>query len=240
MNLSIVIPVYNEEENLPILVEELNKVLSPIIKSWEIIFINDGSTDKSLEVMKNLKKQFKNSMPIKIINLDKNYGLSTALAAGLHFACGEIICTMDADLQNDPKDIPNLLSLLPGYDAVVGWRKDRCDPIIKKLTSYLSNTLRELILNNKIHDSACTLKVFRQEYVSKIKIFNGFHRFLPALLQIEGAKIVETKVHHRHRIRGKSKYGLINRLGVILDVLAVKWMQKRAIHYKAEVIENDH
>lgn len=227
---SIVVPVFNEEENLKILNEEIKDVLKKINESYEIIYVDDGSKDKSVEVLRELKSQ---TPQIRVIVFEKNSGQSAALDAGFRKAKGKVIITMDADLQNDPKDIPLLLSALENADAAVGWRASRKDSIKKKITSILGNFFRNLILGEKIHDTGCSLKAFKRECVERLKIFKGMHRFLPALVTMEGYKVVEVKVNHRPRIYGKTKYGFFDRfLTATPDLFAVMWMKRRAVPYR--------
>lgn len=227
---SIVIPVFNEEENLQILNTEIVSVMDKLDKHYEIIYIDDGSKDNSLEVLKNLKKDFPQ---IRIIIFEKNSGQSAALDAGFRKAKGEVIITMDADLQNDPNDIPLLLEALKDSDVAVGWRATRKDSIKKKITSKLGNFFRNTFLGEKIHDTGCSLKAFRKEAVARLKLFKGMHRFLPALVTIEGYKVVEVKVNHRPRIYGKTKYGFFDRFFTATpDLFAVMWMKKRVIPYR--------
>jgi len=228
MQLSIVIPVYNEEENLQILIEEI-KEATAAYKEKEIIFVDDKSSDGSLEIMKQIKQSNK-ELGIRIVCRKKRGGLSAALATGFAAAKGEIAVSIDSDLQNDPADIPKLLSYIGKYDVAIGWRKERHDPFIKKASSKIANFIRNSITNETIHDTGCTLKAYKREFLLKLKLFDGLHRFLPTLLKLEGAKVIEVPVRHRERRFGKSKYHLFNRLiGPLLDLFAVRWMQKRHI-----------
>ncbi len=228
MQLSIVIPVYNEEENLQILIEEIKEAIAAY-KEKEIIFVDDKSSDGSLEIMKQIKRSNK-ELGIRIVCRKKRGGLSAALATGFAAAKGEIAVSIDSDLQNDPADIPKLLSYIGKYDVAIGWRKERHDPFIKKASSKIANFIRNSITNETIHDTGCTLKAYKREFLLKLKLFDGLHRFLPTLLKLEGAKVIEVPVRHRERRFGKSKYHLFNRLiGPLLDLFAVRWMQKRHI-----------
>jgi len=227
---SFVVPVYNEEENVEILTKEIASVMDKLDKPYEIIYIDDGSKDNSLEVLKKLKKEYPQ---IRIIVFEKNSGQSAALDAGFRKAKGEVIITMDADLQNDPNDIPLLLDALKSSDAAVGWRATRKDSIKKKITSRLGNFFRNLFLGEKIHDTGCSLKAFKKESIERLKLFKGMHRFLPALVAMEGYKVVEVKVNHRPRVYGKTKYGFFDRfLTATPDLFAVMWMKKRVIPYR--------
>ena len=225
--LSVVLPVYNEEESLDPLYGALYAVLDELGKPCEIIIVDDGSSDGSPEVMERLRKK---DPRIRIIRHRTNGGLSAAMGTGFRTARGGIVATMDADLQNDPRDLPLLLEKLEDADAVVGWRHERRDPAIKKMSSRFANWLRNSFIHDGIHDTGCSLKVFRRDYVRRLKMFKGMHRFLPALLQMEGARVVEVKVRHHPRRYGEAKYHLTNRLwGPLLDLFAVRWMQKRLV-----------
>ena len=205
--LSIVIPVYNEEESLPSLYSELQEVLSSLNIQYEIIFINDGSTDKSLSVLKEIYS--KDSSHIKIIDLRRNFGQTAALLAGFQHARGDLVLSLDADGQNDPHDIPLLLNTLTEeIDVICGWRYPRHDPFFRKiLPSRVSNFLNRKINNLDIHDSGCTLRLYRVEAVKNLSLMRGEHRYIPAILSHQGFNISEVKVNHRPRVKGKSKYG---------------------------------
>ena len=225
--LSVVLPVYNEEESLDPLYDALSAVLDDLEIPWEILIVDDGSTDGSPEVMARLQEK---DPRVRVIRHRTNGGLSAAMGTGFRMARGSIVATMDADLQNDPRDLPLLLEKLDGADAVVGWRYERRDPAIKKMSSRFANWLRNGVIHDGIHDTGCSLKVFRRDYVRPLKMFKGMHRFLPALLQMEGARVVEVKVRHHPRRYGEAKYPLTNRLwGPLLDLIAVRWMQKRLV-----------
>ncbi|RTZ93315.1 MAG: glycosyltransferase [Deltaproteobacteria bacterium] len=235
-SISVVLPVYNEEDNIEPLTEQIVRALSPFDNPVEIVFIDDGSTDRSVERMEAMRERF-GEIEIRIVQLDRNYGLSTAMTAGFEAAKGEVIVTLDADLQNDPADIPKLLEKLPEYDAALGWRVDRRDPFVKRVSSKIANFFRKKALNDPIHDTGCSLKAYKAQYVKRIKMFKGMHRFLGVLLAMEGAMITEVPVSHHPRRFGKSKYGFWNRLiSPFLDLLAVRWMKKRAIRYHAKEI----
>jgi glycosyltransferase involved in cell wall biosynthesis len=232
--ISIVLPVYNEEENIQPLTERLIRVLSSLENPVEILFIDDGSTDASVQRMEEMRESYPNH-GFRIIQLDRNHGLSTALAAGFEAARGEVVVSLDADLQNDPADIPNLLEKLPEYDAVLGWRVDRKDPFVKRVSSKIANFIRKKVLDDPIHDTGCTLKAYKASYVKRIKMFKGMHRFLGVLITMEGGTITEVPVRHHPRQFGTSKYGLWNRLiSPLMDLFAVRWMKKRAVRYKTK------
>lgn len=231
MKISVLIPVYNEEESIPILYAELKEVLKGLGHPYEIIFVDDGSRDGSREVIRKLKRR---DDSIKLISFERNYGQSAALKVGFERAGGDIIITMDADLQNDPADIPRLLSYLQmGYDLVTGWRKERKDSLGKRVASLLANWIRNKITQEEIRDIGCMLKVYRREKVKELKLYNGLHRFLPTLLKMESAKVLEVEVSHRERKFGKSKYGIRNRMfKPFIDTLVVLWMKKNFIRPK--------
>lgn len=201
-NLSVIIPVYNEEKNIPSLFQALEKELNLSDKSYEIIFVDDGSTDNTLDNLKKLQKK------IKTVILRKNKGLSHALEEGFSTAEGEVIATLDGDLQNDPSDIPRLIKELDNYDVVCGWRYNRMDPFFtKKLPSYIFNRLLALLFDTRIHDSSCTLRVYKKQAINSIlPLKNGDHRFIPVLLSMKGFRIGELKVKHNKRMFGKAKY----------------------------------
>jgi len=231
MNISVIIPVYNEEENIPLLYEELIQVLENIGSDYEVIFVDDGSTDSSLEILKEIKER---NPRVKILSLERNTGLSSALKAGIDKASGEVIITMDGDLQNDPRDIPKLLNYIQkGYDVASGWRRYRKDPFLKRVSSIIANYIRNKLTSENINDSSCMLKVYKSEYLKKIKFYRGWHRFLPTLLKMEGARVIEVEVTHRPRTHGQSKYGIKNRLiKPFIDTLVVAWLKNNRISYK--------
>ncbi|MCS7083950.1 MAG: glycosyltransferase family 2 protein [Aquificaceae bacterium] len=223
MLLSIVIPVYNEEENLP----ELYRRLKPIAELYnhEIIFIDDGSSDDSWQVLLSLAEKDQN---VKLIRFRRNFGQTSALYAGFEFASGDVIVTMDADLQNDPSDIPRLIEVLNnGYHIVSGWRKDRKDSFLsRRLPSMIANWLISKVTGIRIHDFGCTLKAYRSQVVKNFELYGDLHRFLPALGVRLGAKITEIPVKHHPRLYGKSKYGISRTLRVLLDIFLVKFLNE--------------
>ncbi len=222
LDISIIIPVFNEEENLKLLFEDLQTIANKINKSYEIIFIDDGSTDRSYEILKSLKGKDKN---IKIIKLRRNFGQTYALQVGFEYAKGDVLITMDADRQNDPNDIPKLLKKIEeDFDVVSGWRKKRKDKFLsRRLPSFLANLLISLLTGVKLHDYGCTLKAYKREIVESICLYGETHRFIPALCSMQGAKITEVEVSHHPRRYGKSKYGLKRTLRVILDLITLKF-----------------
>jgi dolichol-phosphate mannosyltransferase len=230
MDLSVVIPVYNEEENIPILVRELEESLGQLGRTFEVLFIDDGSRDKSLERLMEARRE---KPFIRILSFERNAGQTAAMDAGFRAARGEIIVTLDADLQNSPHDIPLLLTKMPEYDIVCGWRAERNDPWIRRISSRIANTVRNALSQEEIHDTGCSLKAYKRECFEKIKLYHGMHRFLPTLFKMEGFRAVEVKVGHHPRKYGDSKYNIRNRLfRSFMDLLAVRWMKKRQIRYR--------
>lgn len=221
--LSVVIPLLNEEENIPYLYEELNEVLSSIKEGYEIIFIDDGSTDKSLELLQDLQTKDDH---LVVVSFRKNFGQTAAMAAGFDYARGDVIVTMDADLQNDPKDIPMLLKKISeGYDVVTGWRHDRKDAFInRRLPSIIANKIISKTTGVNLHDYGCTLKAFKKEVIKSVKLYGEMHRFIPAIASGMGIDFTEVKVNHRPRRFGTSKYGISRTIRVILDLLTVKFL----------------
>jgi glycosyltransferase involved in cell wall biosynthesis len=223
--LSVVIPAYNEEENVPILYEKLKKVLDGLGQDYEIIFVDDGSTDGTYQRLKQLAEK---DSRLKVIRFKRNYGQTAAMSAGFEHAKGDVIITLDADLQNDPEDIPLLLEKLEeGYHVVSGWRKDRKDPFLsRRLPSMIANWLISKITGVHLHDYGCTLKAYRAEVVKDLELFGDMHRFLPALTKRRGAKITEVVVRHHPRMFGKSKYGIGRTIRVLLDIMLVKFLNE--------------
>ena len=222
-DLSLVIPVYNEETNLPELHKEISEACQNLEKSYEIIFVDDGSRDNSLAVCKQLLKK---DSRVRIIQLRKNFGQTAALSAGFDHARGGIIITLDADLQNDPNDFGLLIGKIEeGYDLVSGWRIKRKDRFItRRLPSLLANWLISRLTRVSLHDYGCTLKAFRREIIGHIKLYGELHRFIPAIASNIGVSIAEVKVNHRKRIRGRSKYSVWRFPRVILDLITVKFL----------------
>ncbi len=231
--ISYVVPIYNEEENIPKLVQEILAVAPDISDDYEIFLVDDCSTDKGLELIRNLAEQ---NQKIRPLALARNSGQSAALSAGFQAATGEVIITMDADLQNDPADLRQMINHYGDYDMVNGWRFDRQDTLSKKIASKIGNGFRNWITKETIHDTGCSLKIMNAAILKRIHIYKGLHRFLPTLMRMEGARIIEVKVNHRQRQFGESKYTNWRR-GVegFYDVIAVRWMQQR--YLKIEVKE---
>lgn len=224
---SVAIPIFNEEENIPHLLEKLEAALTPLGKPFEVIMVDDGSTDRSAQVLRRLKPRY----PwLKVIFLRRNFGQSAAFTAGIDHARGEIIVTMDGDLQNDPADIPKLLKKIEeGYDVVSGWRKDRKDPFLsRRLPSIMANRLISRLTRVRLHDYGCSLKAYRAEVIQGLAIYGELHRFIPVLVSLRGAKIAEEVVTHHPRRHGKSKYGLSRTYRVLLDLLLMIFFRKFA------------
>lgn len=223
MLLSVVIPLLNEEENIPILYQELRDVLVTLEEDYEIVFIDDGSTDRSLELLRDLQRQ---DSHIVVVSFRKNFGQTAAMAAGFDYAGGDVIITMDADLQNDPKDIPLLLDQIKaGNDVVTGWRYDRKDAFInRRLPSIIANKIISKTTGVNLHDYGCTLKAFRREVIKCVKLYGEMHRFIPAIASGMGIDFTEVKVNHRPRRFGASKYGISRTIRVILDLMTVKFL----------------
>ncbi|MFH1665096.1 MAG: glycosyltransferase family 2 protein [Candidatus Omnitrophota bacterium] len=225
MDLSIVIPVYNEYANISTLCGEIKKVTALLDISYEIIFINDGSTDNTLETLKTARRH---DPAIKIIDLQRNFGQTAAIMAGFDTAKGEIVVTMDGDLQNDPKDIPGLIDKLnSGYDLVSGWRKKRKDAfLLRILPSRAANRLISFILKTPLHDYGCAIKAYRKNVIKNMRLYGEMHRFIPAIANWRGAKIAEVEVTHRPRQHGKAKYGINRTSKVLLDLLLVAFLSE--------------
>jgi len=220
MDISIVIPVYNEFRTIPILYKRIKETMSSTLLQYEIIFINDGSTDDTLAVLKKQKN-------VTVINFRRNFGQTAALDAGFKHAQGSVIITMDGDLQNDPADIPRLLTKLnKGYDVVSGWRVNRKDSIEKILFSKIADIMRHIFLSDTIHDSGCSLKAYRRECFVNFDLYGEMHRYIPALLGLKGFQIGEVPVHHYRRRYGQSKYNTTRLFKGFLDLLNVWFWRK--------------
>ncbi len=221
--LSVLIPVYNEEENLGDLGAEVSSALAKLGKSFEVVLVDDGSTDSSYAEIQKLVKKYPG---FKGVRLGRNVGQTAALSAAIKHARGELMACLDADMQNDARDIPKLIETLDrGYDVVSGWRKDRKDAWInRRLPSQIANGLISWITGVELHDYGCTLKLYRAEYLKPIRLYGEMHRFVPAFAGFLGARVTEVPVNHRPRTRGVSKYGIMRTFKVILDLLTVKFM----------------
>src|SRR5512147_1018172 len=223
-DLSLIIPVYNEAENLPILYDSIQEVLKANKNIWELIFVDDGSLDHSFDVLKSLVE--KDPEHVRVIAFRRNFGQTAAITAGIDHAHGDIIVLLDADLQNDPADIPMLLAKLDeGYDLVSGWRKDRKDnALTRNLPSHLANSLISSVTGVHLHDYGCTLKAYRRDALEGFRLYGEMHRFIPVFAHSIGARITELPVHHHARKFGKAKYGLERTLKVVLDLFTVKFL----------------
>ncbi len=231
MYLSIVIPAHNEEENVLPLYDELSGVLNDITSDHEIVFVDDGSSDNTFQELQALHARDKR---VKVMKFRKNFGQSAAMSAGFEYASGEVIITMDADLQNDPSSIPALLGELnKGHDAVCGWRRSRKDSFSKRAFSKISNFLRRKVTGESIHDSGCSLRAYRNGCARDLELYGEMHRYIPALLSWKGYRIGEIEVEHRPRLYGTTKYGFKRLMKGFLDLFLVAFWQKyslRPIH----------
>jgi len=224
MNLSLVIPIYNEEESLPLLFDAIHNALDSLPSTWDVILVDDGSRDKSLDVLRDLAK--KDPEHIRVVAFRRNFGQTAAIAAGIDHAKGEIIVLLDADLQNDPADIPMMLSKLDeGYDVVSGWRVNRQDTFITRtLPSRMANGLISRVTGVELHDYGCTLKAYRREVLTGFRLYGEMHRFIPVFAHAVGARIIEVPVNHHPRQFGEAKYGLERTFKVLLDLFTVKFL----------------
>jgi glycosyltransferase involved in cell wall biosynthesis len=222
LQLSVVVPLLDEEGNLPSLYEQITRVLAGRYE-YELIFIDDGSTDRSFEILKGLRAS---DPKVRVIRFRRNFGQTAALSAGFAHSRGEVVVALDADLQNDPADIPVLVSKLDeGYDVVSGWRKKRHDDALKRLLpSKMANWLISWSTGVRLHDYGCTLKAYRREVIAQMRLYGEMHRFIPALASWSGARIAECVVNHRPRTAGKAKYGLARTFKVVLDLMTVKFL----------------
>ncbi len=229
---SIVVPVYNEEENLPLLWPEIREVLDPAHLQYEVIFVDDGSQDRSAEIVREFRER---DPRVRLIRLKANAGETAATDAGFKSIRGRYVVVMDADLQNDPHDIPAMLAHLDRWDAVTGWRVNRAagDSWIRRLSSRIANGVRNALSRETIQDSGCTFRAFRRECLLDLVLYRGLHRFIPTLLKIQGFRVLEVPVNHRPRRFGKSKYGIGNRAArAFVDLLVVRWMKDRRLRYE--------
>ena len=223
MELSIVIPVYNEAENVEPLIQEIKAAMGPLENPYEIVVVDDGSRDATFGVLARLHQR---ERCLRIVRLKRNFGQTAAIAAGLTYAGGDVVVLMDGDLQNDPKDIPALLAeLKKGSDLVCGWRSNRRDPFLhRRLPSLIANRLISWTTQVKLHDYGCTLKAMRRDVAKSLKLYGEMHRFIPAIAYERGARVAELKVNHRPRLHGTSKYSIARTLRVVLDLLTVKFL----------------
>ncbi len=231
--ISFVVPIYNEEENIPKLVEEIQAVAPDLSSDYEILLVDDCSSDGSLAIIRQLTEQ---NQRLRYLSFARNCGQSAALYAGFQAATGDVIITLDADLQNDPADLRQMYQHYGEFDMVNGWRFNRQDSLSKKLASKIGNVVRNWLTKETIHDTGCSLKIMNAQMLKRVRIYKGLHRFLPTLLRMEGAKVIEVKVNHRHRMFGVSKYTNLQRgIEGFYDLIAIRWMQSR--HLTIEVKE---
>lgn len=223
VDISLVIPVYNEEDNVPLLHTEITEAMQQLNYTYEVVYANDGSRDKSVERLIELTE--KDPEHVVFVDLRRNFGQTAAIAAGIDHSRGDVVILMDADLQNDPADVGRLMEKLDeGYDLVSGWRFDRKDKFLtRRLPSIMANGLISKVTDVELHDYGCTLKAYRREVIDEVKLYGEMHRFIPVFASAAGANITELKVNHRPRIHGSSKYGLWRTFKVVLDLLTVKF-----------------
>ena len=236
VDLSVVIPVYDEEDSLRLLWPEIRQVLEPTRLRYELIFVDDGSRDRSAEVVRAFREQ---DQRVRLLRLKVNAGETAATDAGLKAALGRHVVVMDADLQNDPRDIPAMLGHLDRWDAVTGYRVDRAagDSRIRRISSRIANRVRNRLSEESVQDSGCTFRAFRRECLRELMLYRGFHRFIPTLLRMRGLRVLEMPVNHRPRRFGRSKYGIRNRAArAFVDLLMVRWMKNRRLRY--EIVED--
>lgn len=231
---SVVIPVKDERDNVVPLTEHLLKVLqtheASRAASFEILFVDDGSTDGTALMLDQLAERYES---VKVLHFDRNYGQTSAFDAGFKRTSGALVITMDGDLQNDPEDINTLLPHSEQFDLVCGWRMNRHDNIVRMISSRIANAVRSAVTGDRIHDTGCSLKIFQRAVIERLQLFEGMHRFFPALALMYGFTVTEVPVRHHPRAHGVSKYGVGNRLfRGLYDLFAVRWMQSRALHYR--------
>lgn len=236
-DLSVVFPVYNEEENLPLLLREIAAALEGRGWTYEVVAVDDGSTDRSLAVLQELRSTYPT---LRVLALERNTGQTAALDAAWRAARGRLVVSLDADLQNDPADIPRMVDELERRDVhmVIGVRVNRRDTWSRRMQSRIGNGVRNLITGDRITDTGCSLKLVKREAIDRVRLFTGMHRFLPTLVRYAGYRVVETPVNHRPRQYGTSKYGAMNRaFRGLADCFAVRWMRKRVLTYNVRELE---
>jgi len=222
MTISLVVPLYNEEENVNELHGRLKSVLESTGSEYEIIFIDDGSTDHTLDLLQEIQTK---DAKVIVLSFRRNFGQTAAFAAGFDYASGDVIITMDGDLQNDPMDIPKFLEMIKENDVVSGWRKKRKDPFLsRRLPSVMANWLISKVTGVALHDYGCSLKAYRREVIKNLKLYGEMHRFIPAVANLYGVKIAEVETVHHPRLKGKSKYGISRTVKVVLDLITVKFL----------------
>ena len=233
--LSLVIPAYNEQEVIPTLLARVAAALQQVGRPFEVVIVDDGSTDATPRLLAEAMAQH----PwLRVLRMAKNSGQSAAFDAGFKAARGEVVATIDADLQNDPEEIPRLLPMLDGYDMITGWRKDRHDSKFRLFQTRIANRIRNWISDETIQDSASSLKIYRRHCLEGLQLYTGMHRFFPTLVKMRGYTVLETPVKHSARYAGTAKYGFRNRaLRAFIDLLAVRWMKKRFLRYQVNEVE---
>lgn len=223
MTISVVIPLYNEEENVQALHSRLKTVLEALGTDYEVLFIDDGSSDNTLKLLQEIQV---GDSHVIVLSLRRNFGQTAAFAAGFDYSRGDIIITMDGDLQNDPNDIPKLIEQMKDYDLVSGWRKKRKDPFIsRRLPSIMANWLISKVTGVNLHDYGCSLKAYKRDVIKNLKLYGEMHRFIPAVASWYGVRIAEVETEHHPRMHGKSKYGISRTMKVVLDLITVKFLQ---------------
>ena len=229
--LSLVIPAFNEQENIAVLLQRVEAALLLTGKPFEVLVVDDGSSDDTPRLL----AEAMNTRPwLRVIRMARNSGQSAAFDAGFKAARGQLIATMDADLQNDPEEIPRLLPMLDGFDMINGWRQKRHDSKFRLVQTRIANGVRNWLSQETIHDSACSMKVYRRHCLEGIQLYTGMHRFMPTLVKMRGFTVTEIPVKHSPRYAGTSKYGMWNRaFRALVDLLAVRWMKKRYLRYSA-------
>jgi dolichol-phosphate mannosyltransferase len=233
--LSLVIPAYNEQESIPALLERVQHALMQTGRPFEVLIVDDGSTDDTPRL---LGEAMATRPWLRVLRMQRNCGQSAAFDAGFRLARGELIATIDADLQNDPEEIPRLLPMLEGYDMITGWRQKRQDSRFRLLQTRIANRVRNWLSDETIQDSASSLKIYRRHCVEGLQLFTGMHRFFPTLVKMRGYRVLETPVKHSPRRAGTAKYGMRNRAWrSFIDLLAVRWMKKRHLRYDVHEIE---
>lgn len=233
VDLSLVIPAFNEAENVAPLLSSIHEALGGRVDSYEILVVDDGSTDETFAALRAAQEH---DPTLRVARLAHRMGQTAAMAAGFRLAAGRAVVTLDADLQNDPGDIPRLLELLRDWDAVCGFRQGRQDSWFRKLSSKIGNGFRNWVTGDDIVDTGCTLKAYRRECVAHLELYQGMHRFLPTLLKMRGCRVTQVPVAHHPRLRGKSKYNARNRLWKGLkDTLAVRWMKKNRVDFQGQL-----
>jgi len=233
--LSLVIPAYNEQENVDALLSRVGAALALTQKPFEVVIVDGGSTDQTPQLLDAALSKY----PwLRVLRLKGNHGQSAAFDAGFKAARGEVIATIDADLQNDPEEIPRLLPLLDGHDMIAGWRQKRNDTFVRRMQSKIANKIRNWISQESIRDSACSLKLYRRHCLEGLQLYKGMHRFLPTLVKMRGYTVREEPVKHSPRFAGTAKYGLRNRAWrAFVDLLAVRWMKNRYIRYEVDEVQ---